>query len=558
MKNKAFELRERLASGKIVRIMGAHNGLGARLIERHHFDAVWASGLEISTAYGLPDANILTMTENLEAARAINEATCLPVVCDCDTGYGNATQVMHMVRRYEAAGIAAVVIEDKCFPKINSLLAARQELVSLEEFAGKIQAACQARSNPDFLVIARVEALIAGLGQEEALRRANAYADAGADAVVIHSKAKTPEEIFLFAKEWKRPVPLVAIPTTYFKVTAPELEKAGFSMVIYANQGLRASIRAMQGVFDQIDREGTSASVEAGIATLGEVFELQGMQDMQQDEERFVRGESIQAVIPAARDHRFQPDLAGHLKDTPLCMLDIGGRSLLERQMDLLSSAGVGEVFVVGGHLHDRIQASGAQVLYNPGYQQCQCAGSILFARDRMKENTLILYSDILFDRRILTLLLQSPHPVTLVIDRAYRSLPSRQKPLDLVFADSSSRGDARRLDLDVFKPIRDIGKNIRLGEPTHEFIGMALLRGQGVRELGRAWDEALTRFSGRPFYEAPAPEKADFTDLARFLLDRGCPVYGMEIEQGWSEIHSLEDYLRIQSHYTSKDRLPV
>jgi len=351
LKNKAFELRERLASGKIVRIMGAHNGLGARLIERHHFDAVWASGLEISTAYGLPDANILTMTENLEAARAINEATCLPVVCDCDTGYGNATQVMHMVRRYEAAGIAAVVIEDKCFPKINSLLAARQELVSLEEFAGKIQAACQARSNPDFLVIARVEALIAGLGQEEALRRANAYADAGADAVVIHSKAKTPEEIFLFAKEWKRPVPLVAIPTTYFKVTAPELEKAGFSMVIYANQGLRASIRAMQGVFDQIDREGTSASVEAGIATLGEVFELQGMQDMQQDEERFVRGESIQAVIPAARDHRFQPDLAGHLKDTPLCMLDIGGRSLLERQMDLLSSAGVGEVFVVGGHL---------------------------------------------------------------------------------------------------------------------------------------------------------------------------------------------------------------
>jgi len=177
---KVSLLRTRLASGSIVRVMGAHNGLGARLVERHLFDGVWASGLEVSTAYGLPDANLLTMTENLEAARAMNDATRLPVVCDCDTGYGNASNVMHMVRRYEAAGLAAIVIEDQRFPKLNSLVQGRQELVSLEEFVGKIRAAKEAQRESDFVVFARVEALIAGLGLEEALRRAHAYADAQA------------------------------------------------------------------------------------------------------------------------------------------------------------------------------------------------------------------------------------------------------------------------------------------------------------------------------------------------------------------------------------------
>lgn len=558
MNSKTGLLRDRLQKGRpIVRVMGAHNAMGAKLIEQHGFDAVWASGLEISTAHALPDANILTMTENLETARAIHESTLLPVICDCDTGYGNATQVMHMVRRYEAAEIAAVVIEDKCFPKINSLLSARQELASIEEFVGKIEAAKEAQVHPDFLVIARVEALIAGLGMEEALKRAHSYADAGADAIVIHSKAKTPMEVFLFAEQWKRNVPLVAIPTTYYRVTASDLEKGGFSMVIYANQGLRAAIRGMKTVFEQIRREGTAASVESEIATLEEVFEIQGMKDMQEDEERFVRGENVQAVIPAARGHHFQPDLAGLLQDKPLCMLDIGGRTLLDRQIDLLRSAGIGEIFVVGGHLHDRIQAQGAQVLYNPGYAQCHCAGSILFARDRLKDNVLILYSDIVFDRQILEILLKSPHPLTLVIDRAYKSLPLRDKALDLVQVDSP-HGDVRRLDLGVFKPIRDIGKKIRSGEPTHEFIGIALLREEGIRQLGSAWEEALAHFSGRSFYEAPSAEMADFTDLLRLLLDKGTPVHGMEIEQGWSEIHSREDYLRVQTHYSRTASLPV
>ena len=180
MSDHASVLRELFASRPIVRIVGAHDGLGARLIERHGFDGIWSSGLEISTAHAVPDANILTMTEQLDAAQAIHEATTLPVVCDCDTGFGNASNVMHMVRKYEAAGLAAIVIEDKRFPKVNSFIPGRQELAPMEEFAGKIEAATAAQRDPSFMVIARLEALIAGWGIEEALRRGYAYEEAGA------------------------------------------------------------------------------------------------------------------------------------------------------------------------------------------------------------------------------------------------------------------------------------------------------------------------------------------------------------------------------------------
>ena len=186
--NKAAKLRELFKSEGVIRAVGAHDGLSAKLVELNGFDGVWASGFEISASHAVPDANILTMTQYLEAASIMNDAVSIPVVADCDTGYGNSNNVMHMVRKYEAAGIAAVTIEDKMFPKVNSYIPGRQEWASIAEFVGKILAAKNAQQTKDFMVIARVEALIAGWGQEEALRRAHAYAEAGADAILIHPK----------------------------------------------------------------------------------------------------------------------------------------------------------------------------------------------------------------------------------------------------------------------------------------------------------------------------------------------------------------------------------
>jgi phosphoenolpyruvate phosphomutase len=276
MGSNAEKLRERLAGPGILRLAGAHDALGAKMAERAGFDGVWSSSFELSASCGVPDAGMVTMTEQLAAAQAMSCATALPVVADCDTGYGDAANVAYMVRRFEAAGIAAVCIEDKEFPKRNSFLPGGQELVPVVEFVAKVAAAKEAQRDPDFVVVARVEALIAGCGPTEALRRARAYADAGADAVLVHSKESTPTQLLQVVRAWDRPAPLVVVPTTYYTLSAAALEAAGVKVVIYANHGLRSALAAMEETFSAILRTGSSAAVEPRIWPLGKVFELQG------------------------------------------------------------------------------------------------------------------------------------------------------------------------------------------------------------------------------------------------------------------------------------------
>lgn len=287
MTNKASLLRELFKTKKIIRIVGAHDGLGAKLIERHGFDGVWASGFEISTSHGVPDADILSMSQHLDAARMINRATVLPVLCDCDAGFGNVNNVIHMVEEYEASGMAGIVIEDKKFPKVNSFVNGRQELLPIQEFVQKIKAAKSAQTSVDFMVFARIESLIAGQGMDEALRRADAYELAGADGIVIHSKSRTPDEVYSFVEKWQGHLPIVVIPTTYFSVTADELAAHGFKMAIYANHGIRAAIRAMDDVMRSIAEQGTTSAVEPSIAPLQEAFDLQGIDIMIKNEKRF-------------------------------------------------------------------------------------------------------------------------------------------------------------------------------------------------------------------------------------------------------------------------------
>lgn len=192
-------LRTRLDETGLIHVMAAHSPLSALLAEEAGFDALWASGFELSALYGLPDMSLISMTQHLDMLRSIAGRTTLPIIADIDTGYGNAINVIHAVHEYERAGASAVVIEDKTFPKVTSLMAGgRQELLRIEEFQGKIEAAVATRRDPNFLVIARTEALIAGLGETEALQRAKAYEEAGAEMVLIHSKKKDASEIESF------------------------------------------------------------------------------------------------------------------------------------------------------------------------------------------------------------------------------------------------------------------------------------------------------------------------------------------------------------------------
>ena len=281
----AQRLRTALSASRLTRAMGAHSPLSARLAAEAGFDVVWSSGLEISAAAGVPDANILAMGECLDVAADLASAVGVPVLADCDSGFGNVNNVIHMVSSYEARGVAGVCIEDKQFPKLNSFVEGNQDLAPLDEFAGKIRAASETRT--DMVVVARLEALISGQGMAEALRRADVYERAGADALLIHSKRKDPEEVFAFREAYRGDLPVIVVPTTYHQVTVEELEQRGFAMAIYANQALRSSIRAMRETLTRIMRDGTTVNVEPELAPLKEVFDLQRMPQMLEQQEHY-------------------------------------------------------------------------------------------------------------------------------------------------------------------------------------------------------------------------------------------------------------------------------
>jgi phosphoenolpyruvate phosphomutase len=284
-------LRDKIRTSDLVHTMAAHSPLSARLAEEAGFDAIWASGFELSALYGLPDVSLISMTQHLDMVRAMSGAMALPIVADIDTGFGNAVNVVHAIREYERAGASAVVIEDKTFPKVTSLVdGGRQELLRVAEFQGKIAAACATRESSDFLVIARCEALIAGLGEAEALARSRAYANAGADMILIHSKQKTPDEVESFIRAWDGPVPVVIVPTAYPEMNAQRIKALGkIKMVIYGNHAIRASVTAMQTVFARIRADGGIESVDKSIVLVDEIFRLQRMDQIKATEDRFLR-----------------------------------------------------------------------------------------------------------------------------------------------------------------------------------------------------------------------------------------------------------------------------
>lgn len=274
----------------LAHVMAAHSPLSAILAKEAGFDGIWASGFELSALFGVPDMSIVTMSQHLEMVRAMGSATDLPIIADIDTGFGNAINVNHAIRAYEAAGAAAVVMEDKRFPKVTSLARhERQALVSIEEFQGKIAAALAARQDRHFTIIARTEALIAGLGEEEALRRAASYEAAGAHMILVHSKQDNACEIESFVCHWDGNVPIVIVPTSYPELDEARIRALGkIAMVIYGNHAIRASVTAMQQVFARIRRDGGIRNVDHDIVSVSEIFRLQGMDRADEIERRFI------------------------------------------------------------------------------------------------------------------------------------------------------------------------------------------------------------------------------------------------------------------------------
>jgi phosphoenolpyruvate phosphomutase len=279
--DKRRVLRDGMAGDRALVAIGAHDALTAHLVARHGFDAVWVSGLAVATVvHAIPDINLTTLTETLDAAIRIDRATELPVIADCDNGFGALNNVVRTVREFDAAGIAAVSIEDNLFPKKNSLMGAetKRELIPVDEQARRFRAAKEAQESDDFVVIARVESLIAGEGVEMACRRADAYVDAGVDAILIHSRDKTLGEIEGFLGAWSGVgrVPLVAVPTLFPTFTDTELRAKGFNLIILANQPMRAAVKAVEETLGTLARERRASAVDPDIASVEHLFDLVG------------------------------------------------------------------------------------------------------------------------------------------------------------------------------------------------------------------------------------------------------------------------------------------
>ena len=278
-------LQNLLKTKPILKIGGAFDAMSAKLVEINGFDAIWAGSFAISATHALPDASIMTMTEFLAVANNMAESCKIPVIADCDTGFGGPSNVSHMIKKYENSGIAGVSIEDKIFPKQNSLLeGGKQELISQKEFVAKIIAAREAKQNQDFMIIARTEALIAEMGMDEALKRAQAYEDAGANAILIHSKKSSPDEVFEFSDKWNGNVPLVVVPTSYPSVGIDELIEHKIKMVIYANQSLRVAYTAMSRVLKEICQVNKLTEVNEEMTSMEKIFHLQEMYNIKKEE----------------------------------------------------------------------------------------------------------------------------------------------------------------------------------------------------------------------------------------------------------------------------------
>ncbi len=280
-------LRRMLNAKPILRFLDIHNALTGLIIEntfvetiegRIEFDGMWASSLTDSTAKGKPDIEAVDVSARMNTLNEVIEVTSKPIIYDADTG-GLLEHFIFTVKTLERLGVSAVIIEDKTGLKKNSLLGnnVKQTQADVKDFAEKIKAAKQAQATDDFMVIARIESLILQKGLKDAIFRAKAFIEAGADGIMIHSREKTPDEIFNFIKEYNlldNRKPLVCVPSSYNQVTEKELEDKGVNIVIYANHLLRSAYPAMTNTAKSILLNGRSAECDTNMMSIKGILNL--------------------------------------------------------------------------------------------------------------------------------------------------------------------------------------------------------------------------------------------------------------------------------------------
>jgi phosphoenolpyruvate phosphomutase len=519
---KTTLLRHLIERPSLSFLMEAHNGLSAKIAEEAGFEGIWGSGLSISASLGVRDNNEASWTQVLEVVEFMADATNIPILLDGDTGYGNFNSARRLVQKLESRGIAGVCIEDKLFPKTNSFLrGTAQPLADKDEFAGKIRAAKEAQRDDDFVVVARVEALIAGHGLAEALARAEAYRAAGADAILIHSAKKNASEVLAFKKEWGDRLPVVIVPTKYYTTPTEAFRDAGFSVVIWANHLMRSALSAMQEAARRIHEEESLVSVEERVATIAEVFRLQGEPELEQAERAY-----LPKVAPVARGIVLaagRGDELGELvRDKPKCMIPIAGKPILAHILDAYRSASVRDLVVVRGFAKNAVDLPGATYVDNDAHATTGELASLAAASDALDGPCVVSYGDVLFKKYVLEELLDAEGDFVIAVD----SLATPDRPADWVVA---SEPHARAAILREVT-LRAIDTDPKTPRITGEWTGLLKLSAEGARIV-------------REMLHTDA--RGGVPDLLRRIVTSGRKVRVVYSRGGWLDVDTLSDVLR-------------
>jgi phosphoenolpyruvate phosphomutase len=526
---RSAKLRQMLQSAELEFLMEAHNGLSARIVREAGFKGIWASGLTISAQFGVRDNNEASWTQVVDMLEFMADASDLPILLDGDTGYGNFNNMRRLVRKLEQRGIAGVCIEDKQFPKTNSFLnGERQPLADIEEFVGKIAAGKDTQQDASFSIVARVEALIAGWGMDEALRRAEAYRLAGADAILIHSKLSKPDEIVTFAKEWARRSPLVIVPTRYYSTPTEVFRQAGISTVIWANHLLRAAASAMQGVAKEIFESQTLVNVEDRIVSVNEIFRLQDADEYSAAERIYLSnsGAPRAAVVLAASRGR---GLEALTTERPKVMLPIAGKPLLRWLVDGFKKESINDITVVGGYRVDAIDTAGIKLVVNERYAETGELSSLACAVDPLDSDAVISYGDLLFRSYVLRDLVESKADFSVVVD-SLKTGSSNHTVRDFAYC---SRGDDRGLFGTPVLLERVTSAADPERAPHGRWIGLLNVSRAGLAKL----KATMKTLRGEKQFDS-----LDMPALLNALIAGGSEIEVLYVHGHWRGVNDLED----------------
>jgi phosphoenolpyruvate phosphomutase len=535
---KSTQFKQLLLSSQLEFICEAHNGLSAKIVEEAGFHGIWASGLSISAQFGVRDNNEASWTQVLDNLEFMSDATHIPILLDGDTGYGNFNNMQRLIRKLEQRHIAAVCIEDKQFPKTNSFLKGdMQPLADMDEFCGKIKAGKDAQSDPDFCIIARVEAFICGWGLAEAIRRAEAYHRAGADGILIHSALAVPDEILAFKREWANRCPVVIVPTKYYSTPTDVFRQHGFSIVIWANQMLRSAIATMQTTARTLKEQENLLSIEDNIVPVSEVFRLQDAAELLEAEKRYLPKTSDQAsaiVLAASRG-----DELGELtEDKPKTMVSIRGVPILAHIVDAYNSVGIKNIAVVRGYKKEAVDLPNLAYVDNDDYAATGELDSLLKAlqaKGSHDQDIIISYGDVLFNSYIPQALLQEKEDLVIFVDSNWQEKTSYTRLGG--FAECTAPNSRKAFNTQIH--LKQLGTAIPSDRIHGVWMGFLKISATGANQLQELLPKLLA---------VPENRKAGMATLFQELLNLDQPIRVLYTVGHWLDINNLDDVVQAGS----------